>query len=499
LSASIAVLTACFLIGVPHPRGPVPPTTAPTRPPVKLTPSHGTPPPKTPTRATPPPGHAMPVPPRLPTPVEVESGVPVDGEVPPLPTTIVKRYRPAPDRITLPQLLELLTTRSPRHLASQAEIDVAESEAKAANVLPNPILNLAILYLNSGFNQNGVGTYYANVTLPLLIAGQRRMRVKAARAGVDVAKGTVKREFETLATAARTLFVELQADQARLDTIAGVLEELDQLQKLIDARRGAGVQSKYEQVWTAIDRASWRTRRAEGLDLARREEAFSHRNIELAQREAWPVPAITAGTVVIQNYFSVSTTVGITVPVPTFDWAGFPVPLADRIVGLRDGLVIVAGATGSGKTTTLAMIVNRLHKAGGQRIITVEEPIEYRFARAANSVVTQREVGRDVPTFADGLKYGLRQDPDVILVGEIRDRETAQMALSAAETGHLVLTTLHTRDAKGAVTRFADLFPQDAQRDVRGQLAMKGTSAPPSSMSPFEPASGLPWTVERSA
>ncbi|MFO0852605.1 MAG: PilT/PilU family type 4a pilus ATPase [Gemmataceae bacterium] len=158
--------------------------------------------------------------------------------------------------------------------------------------------------------------------------------------------------------------------------------------------------------------------------------------------------------------------------VPTFDWAGFPVPLADRIVGLRDGLVIVAGATGSGKTTTLAMIVNRLHKAGGQRIITVEEPIEYRFARAANSVVTQREVGRDVPTFADGLKYGLRQDPDVILVGEIRDRETAQMALSAAETGHLVLTTLHTRDAKGAVTRFADLFPQDAQRDVRGQLAM---------------------------
>lgn len=370
MSASIAVLTACFLIGVPHPRGPVPPTTAPTRPPVKLTPSHGTPPPKTPTRATPPPGHAMPVPPRLPTPVEVESGVPVDGEVPPLPTTIVKRYRPAPDRITLPQLLELLKTRSPRHLASQAEIDVAESEAKAANVLPNPILNLAILYLNSGFNQNGVGTYYANVTLPLLIAGQRRMRVKAARAGVDVAKGTVKREFETLATAARTLFVELQADQARLDTIAGVLEELDQLQKLIDARRGAGVQSKYEQVWTAIDRASWRTRRAEAeaeamdtggrlavlvgdpawqpeavgefkavgvstdvgalwpdalrarpdIDLARREEAFSHRNIELAKREAWPVPAITAGTVVIQNYFSVSTTVGITVPVPTFDW-----------------------------------------------------------------------------------------------------------------------------------------------------------------------------------
>ncbi len=86
--------------------------------------------------------------------------------------------------------------------------------------------------------------------------------------------------------------------------------------------------------------------------------------------------------------------------------------------------------------------------------------------------MTQREVGRDVHTFADGLKYGLRQDPDVILVGEIRDQETAQMALSAAETGHLVFATLHTRDAKGAISRYADLFPQDTQRDIRYQLAL---------------------------
>jgi twitching motility protein PilT len=132
----------------------------------------------------------------------------------------------------------------------------------------------------------------------------------------------------------------------------------------------------------------------------------------------------------------------------------------------------VTGATGSGKTTTLAMILNLLNQTGGYRIITVEEPVEYRFPRIANSLVTQREVGTDVLTFADGLKYGLRQDPDVILVGEIRDRETAQMALSAAETGHLVFTSLHTRDAKGAITRFADLFPQDVQREVRAQLAL---------------------------
>ncbi|HEV3258031.1 MAG TPA: PilT/PilU family type 4a pilus ATPase [Gemmataceae bacterium] len=158
--------------------------------------------------------------------------------------------------------------------------------------------------------------------------------------------------------------------------------------------------------------------------------------------------------------------------IPDFDWAGFPLALAHRLAFVRDGLVIVTGATGSGKTTTLAMIVNLLNQTGGYRIITVEEPVEYLYPRAANSVVTQREVGGDVLTFADGLRSGLRQDPDVILVGEIRDRETAQMALSAAETGHLVFTSLHTRDAKGAISRYADLFPQDVQRDIRSQLAL---------------------------
>jgi twitching motility protein PilT len=158
--------------------------------------------------------------------------------------------------------------------------------------------------------------------------------------------------------------------------------------------------------------------------------------------------------------------------IPEFDWAGFPIELAERISCLRDGLVILTGPTGSGKTTTLAMMVNLLNQTGGYRIITVEEPVEYLFPKAPNSMVSQREVGVDVLSFADGLKAGLRQDPDIILVGEVRDHETAQMALSASETGHLVFTTLHTRDAKGAISRFADLFPQDAQRDIRSQLAM---------------------------
>lgn len=158
--------------------------------------------------------------------------------------------------------------------------------------------------------------------------------------------------------------------------------------------------------------------------------------------------------------------------IPSFEWAGFPRPLAERLAYFRDGLVLLTGVTGSGKTTSLAMIVQLLNEAGGYRIITVEEPVEYVFPRRPNSIVTQREVGLDVRTFADGLKHGLRQDPDVILVGEIRDRSTAQMALSAAETGHLVFSTLHTRDAKGAVSRLVDLFPQDVQAEIRSQLAL---------------------------
>ncbi len=177
------------------------------------------------------------------------------------------------------------------------------------------------------------------------------------------------------------------------------------------------------------------------------------------------------------NYFLSGQQMGacfrvIPATIPDFQWAGFPEAFARQLSHYRNGLVLVCGVVGSGKTTSLAMLINLLNQEGGYRIITIEEPVEYLFPKTSASVVTQREVGRDVQTFADGLKYGLRQDPDVILVGEIRDRETAQMALSAAETGHLVLSTLHTRDAKGAISRYADLFPQNDQREVRAQLAL---------------------------
>lgn len=156
---------------------------------------------------------------------------------------------------------------------------------------------------------------------------------------------------------------------------------------------------------------------------------------------------------------------------PDFGWTQFPEPLAESIAALKSGLVLFTGVTGSGKSTSLALIIELLNKGGGNRILTIEDPIEYRFPNYPRSVLTQREVDSDVASFADGLKYGLRQDPDVILVGEIRDSETARMALSAAETGHLVLSTLHTRDAKGAISRYADLFPQQVQSEIRAQLA----------------------------
>lgn len=176
------------------------------------------------------------------------------------------------------------------------------------------------------------------------------------------------------------------------------------------------------------------------------------------------------------NYFVSDQEIGACIrlipqTIPDLNWAGFPEATARKLTSFRNGLVLVTGVTGSGKTTTLAMLVSRLIAAGNCRVITIEEPVEYRYPNAEGALVTQREVGMDVRSFADGLKHGLRQDPDVIMIGEIRDAETAQMALTAAETGHLVLSTLHTRDARGAISRYSDVFPQSVQTEIRAQLA----------------------------
>jgi twitching motility protein PilT len=148
---------------------------------------------------------------------------------------------------------------------------------------------------------------------------------------------------------------------------------------------------------------------------------------------------------------------------------GLP-PIIDRITEERRGLILVTGATGSGKSTTLAAMIDRINARRSGHIVTIEDPIEF-LHRDKQSFVTQREVDVDTRSFAEALRGALRQDPDVILVGEMRDDETIETALTAAETGHLVLSTLHTLDATETVMRIVSSFPSHQQKSVRIQLA----------------------------
>jgi len=134
------------------------------------------------------------------------------------------------------------------------------------------------------------------------------------------------------------------------------------------------------------------------------------------------------------------------------------------------GMFLVTGPTGSGKTTTLASMVNYINENFDRHIVTVEDPIEY-YHDHKKSIINQREVGIDVPSFAEALRRVLRQDPDVILVGELRDLETIEAAIRAAETGHLVFSTLHTTSASGTITRIIDVFPVNQQEQIRTQLS----------------------------
>jgi len=144
---------------------------------------------------------------------------------------------------------------------------------------------------------------------------------------------------------------------------------------------------------------------------------------------------------------------------------------AMSLAQLPRGLVIVAGPTGSGKSTTLAALVDEINRTAARHVITIEDPIEYEH-RHRKSVVEQVEVGIDTPDFASALRSAMRQAPDVLVVGEMRDPETMSIALSAAETGHLVFSTLHTSDAAGAIARMADSFPPERQNTVRQEIAM---------------------------
>ena len=155
--------------------------------------------------------------------------------------------------------------------------------------------------------------------------------------------------------------------------------------------------------------------------------------------------------------------------IPTIKELGLP-PVLENLSRLPRGLILVTGPTGSGKSTTLAAIINQINGERSSHIITIEDPIEY-LHQHRYSIINQREMGQDTRSFANALRASLREDPDVILVGEMRDNETISAAITAAETGHLVLATLHTNSAASTVDRIVDVFPTGQQQQVRIQLS----------------------------
>jgi len=155
--------------------------------------------------------------------------------------------------------------------------------------------------------------------------------------------------------------------------------------------------------------------------------------------------------------------------IPTFADLGLP-EIVEQFVQLPRGLVLVTGPTGSGKSTTLAAMIESINQRRACHIITIEDPIEYVYTNA-QALVEQREVGRDATSFAAALKSVFREDPDVVLIGEMRDYDTIASAITIAETGHLVLATLHTNDSAQAVDRIVDVFPTEAQQQVRAELS----------------------------
>ncbi len=156
--------------------------------------------------------------------------------------------------------------------------------------------------------------------------------------------------------------------------------------------------------------------------------------------------------------------------IPTLQSLHLP-PALEKLAHARQGLVLITGSTGSGKTSTLAALLDLINTLRRDHIVTIEDPIEYVHANR-NSIVEQIEVGHDTPDFANAVRSILRQTPDVILVGEMRDAETIATALTAAETGHLVLSTLHTNDTSQAVSRILDSFPSSNQNQIRQQLSL---------------------------
>jgi twitching motility protein PilT len=194
------------------------------------------------------------------------------------------------------------------------------------------------------------------------------------------------------------------------------------------------------------------------------------RDMELDYAYEIPGLARFRGNIMIQRGRITAVYRTIPITIKTMEDLGLP-EICRRLSDYPRGLVLVTGPTGSGKTTTLAAMIDYINATRPEHILTVEDPIEY-VHPCKRSLINQREVGDDTPTFAAALKYALRQDPDVILIGEMRDLETIHNAITAAETGHLVFGTLHTTDAVQTVDRVIDVFPPHQQQQVRMQMSV---------------------------
>jgi twitching motility protein PilT len=157
--------------------------------------------------------------------------------------------------------------------------------------------------------------------------------------------------------------------------------------------------------------------------------------------------------------------------IPEIEQIGFPNRVWEDLTRLTHGLVLLTGATGAGKSTTIASIIQRIAQTRACRIITLEDPVEYRL-HGDKAIISQRAIGRDVPSFEMGMRDAMREDPDIIFVGEMTDQESATWTLTAAETGHLVFSAIHTRDAIGTVTRILDMYPASRKEEIIHQLSL---------------------------
>ena len=203
------------------------------------------------------------------------------------------------------------------------------------------------------------------------------------------------------------------------------------------------------------------------LDADQQKELEERRQVDLGL--TWRGKARVRGNVFYQRNSLAMAFRLLPLVIPTFEMLGIP-EAVHRLLGRRHGLILVTGSTGSGKSTTQAAMIDHLNNTRPYHIITIEDPIEY-VHKHKLAIVDQRQVGHDTPTFAEGLRAAFREDPDVVLIGEMRDLETFSAALAIAETGHLVIATLHTNDAPQAVDRILDGYVGGQQQQIRIQLA----------------------------